>query len=356
MGNDTFDEGKCSAFLMKVMEHNAAAMTVFMCSLGDRLGLFSALATTGAATSEELADRAHIDQRYAREWLLGMHSAGYLEHDPESRRFILPREYRPVLVKEGHPFFLGAFHEHISALYPVFDKVEQAFRTGEGIDSEHYNEHFSSGLDRATHIWVERLLTQSWIPAIPRAQTLLEQGATAAEMGCGSGLALVKLAETFGRSRFVGYDIDPVAIERAEARAAAAEVSDRVSFEVVDITKEVPGQHDFVACFDVLHDVSDPAGTLAAIHKALRPEGVLLVGEWAVEDDPDEDANPLAATMYGFSIMYCVPTTLARGGEALGTLGLPEPKLRELAQQAGFSDVTPVSSGHPILGLYSLTP
>jgi 2-polyprenyl-3-methyl-5-hydroxy-6-metoxy-1,4-benzoquinol methylase len=361
MTTEGFDEKKCSAFLTKVFEHNAAAMTVFMCSLGDRLGLFKTLATAGPATSTELAERADIHERYAREWLAGMHSSGYLECDPDEGRYTLPREYRPILAKEGHPFFLGSFHEHISGLYPAFEQVLQAFQTGEGVAQTHYSEHFSNGLERATRIWVEHFLVQHWLGAIPGLQAKLEQGADVAEVGCGSGLAVIKLAQTYPNSRFVGYEMDPGCIERATARAKSAGVSEQIVFERLDVTGPLPKKFDFIACFDVLHDVPRPDKALASIRKALRPDGALLVGEWAVEQDPEEDANPLASTMYGFSIMYCVPTTIAQGsasqaGEVLGTLGLPESKLNDLAQTAGFKEVRTVQSGHPILSLYVLTP
>lgn len=356
MTSDVFDEQKRSAFLMRAMENNAAAMTVLLGSLGERLGLFKTLADQGPATSTELAERASVNERYAREWLAGMHAAGYLERDAEGLCYTLPREHRPILTKEGHPFFLGSVHEQISALYPAFDSVLSAFRGGGGVAPKTYNEHFARGLERATRIWVERMLVQQWLPQIPGAQQKLEAGADVAELGCGTGLAQIKLAQTYPASRFVGYDLDPRCIEQAAANADAAGVSDRVTFEVRDATHGLPFAVDLATCFDVLHDVPAPAQVLRAIREALRPEGILLVGEWAVEDDPDEDTYPLAATLYGFSVGYCVPTTVAQNGAALGTLGLPEAGIRALAQEVGFTDVQPLASGHPILSLYVLTP
>ena len=228
------DAAKQEAFVGKVLGDASSAMVTVLSSIGDRLGLFKELASNGPATSNELAMRASINERYAREWLGGMASAGYLEYDPSSRTFTLPPEHVAALAQENGPFFFGGMFQLMSGLEGTFDKLLDAFRNGGGVPQAAYTSHFWDGLERFTAGWFEHLMLQQWLPAMPDVQRKLEQGALAADVGCGRGQASIKLAAAFPKSRFVGYDLFEPTIEEARQKAREAGVDDRVSFEHLD--------------------------------------------------------------------------------------------------------------------------
>jgi 2-polyprenyl-3-methyl-5-hydroxy-6-metoxy-1,4-benzoquinol methylase len=211
-------------------------------------------------------------------------------------------------------------------------------------------------MDRFTAMWHENLLLQEWIPAVPDVEAKLQRGARVADVGCGQGRALIKLVERFPRSTFVGYDVFAPNVERAWANARAAGVADRVSFEVADAAQGLPERFDVVTTWDVIHDSVDPLGILRAIRGALEPDGVYLCLDINCSDRPEENTGTLAALLYGFSILYCMSSSLAHGGEGLGTLGLHEPKLRELCAAAGFSTVRRVPVENPVNSLFDIRP
>jgi SAM-dependent methyltransferase len=187
---------------------------------------------------------------------------------------------------------------------------------------------------------------------MPGAKAKLEAGCDYADVGCGSGRALIKLAREFPSTRFVGYDLFPTQVERARANAEAAGLADRIRVEVADAGEGLPEQYDVISTYDVIHDAVDPLGLLKGIRKSLKPEGIYVCLDINCADRHEENEGPLAAMFYGFSVFYCMTTSLANGGAGLGTCGLPEAKARELCTQAGFSDVRRVPIENPFNNLY----
>ncbi len=349
------DQAKVMAFMGKVTADSASTMATVMASIGDRLGLFKALAEA-PATSAELAQRAQINERYAREWLREMTSAGYLAYDPESRRFTLPAEHVPVLAQEGGPFFLaGAFQMLIAQIGP-YHQVVQAFQQGGGVPMEAYDPSIWEGMTRMSTGRYEYQLVPVWLPAMPEVQAKLERGAEVADIGCGQGKALIKLAQTYPRSRYVGYDVFAPSIARATANAQAAGVADRVRFEQRDASQGLAERYDVITTFDVVHDAVNPRGLLRAIREALRPDGRYVCLEFNSSDKLEENAGVAGSLFYGASVLYCMTTSLADHGEGLGTLGLPETTLRELARETGFGKVRRVAIEDPFGALYEMTP
>lgn len=348
------DQEKAEEFVGKVLGDTSAAMVTLLASIGDRLGLFRDLATRGPATSDELAERVGISERYAREWLGAMASAGYLEYDAEQKRFTLPLEHAPVLAQEGGPFFFGGIHQMIPAMAGVVGQVAESFRNGGGVPFEAYPPEWWDGMERFTKSWFENLLTQVWIPAMPDVQQKLERGARMADVGCGRGRALVKLAEAFPKSSYVGYDIFGPSIERANENAAQAGVADRVSFRQLDVAQGLPEQYDVIATFDVVHDAADPLRLLTAIRESLKPDGVYVCLDVNCSHKLEENFGPLGAMFHGFSVLYCMTTSLGAGGAGLGTLGFHEPKVRELCAKAGFGPVRRVPLENPFNILYEI--
>jgi 2-polyprenyl-3-methyl-5-hydroxy-6-metoxy-1,4-benzoquinol methylase len=350
------DQAKMEAFVHKVLGDTSAALTTTLAVLGDRLGLFKDLAAHGPATSGELATRTGIHERYAREWLGGMASAGYLEYEPASHRFTCPPEHAPALAQEGGPVFFGGVYQMMTGMNGVLDRLTEAFRTGGGVPQSAYHDNLWDGLERFTNGWFENLLIPHWIPAMPEVQAKLERGAQVADVGCGRGRALIKLAQAFPQARYIGYDIFGPTIERATTNAQAAGVADRVRFEQRDVSKGLPTQYDVITTFDVVHDAVDPVGLLRTIRQGLQADGVYVCLDLNCSDKLQENQGPLGAMFHGFSVLYCMTTSLAGGGMGLGTLGFHEPKVRELCTEAGFRSVRRVPLENPFNNLYEIRP
>jgi 2-polyprenyl-3-methyl-5-hydroxy-6-metoxy-1,4-benzoquinol methylase len=334
----------------------SAFMVSTLSALGDRLGLFKGLAEHGPATSGELALRAHVDERYVREWLGGITAAGYLTHDAATGRFTLPPEHAPVLAQEGGPFFFGGGYALMLAEIRQLDRIEEAFRTGRGVPLAAYGPRLQQAQERFSAVWVESLLTQAWIPAMPDVRSKLERGAAVADVGCGGGLALIKLAQAFPSSYYVGYDAFEPAIEAATENARQAGVTDRVRFQQLDVEDGLPAEYDVITTFDVVHDAAHPRKLLEAIRQSLKPSGIYVCLDMNCSDKLEENAGPIGAMLHGISVLYCLSTSIAHGGEGLGTLGLPETKLRDLATDAGFATVRRVPMENPFNILYVIRP
>jgi 2-polyprenyl-3-methyl-5-hydroxy-6-metoxy-1,4-benzoquinol methylase len=328
-----------------------------MAGIGDRLGLFALLAANEPQSSAELAGRTGLQERYLREWLAGMAAAGYLSYDPPSGRYAMPDAHVPVLADEAGVWFFGAAFFDFSTNYgETFQQLLDAFRSGGGVAQEVYGEEVAASIDRFTAPWFEHRLVPEWIPAMPDVQALLEAGAILCDVGCGRGRALITLAEAFPQCQFVGIDAYQPAIRGARAKAQNAGVQDRVRFEVADAAAGLPGRFDVITTFDVIHDSADPRGILRAIHDALEPTGryVCVDINWA--ENPEDNIGPLGTVLYGSSLAYCLPVSLASGGAGLGTLGLTPSRLNELARGAGFSHLRQVPIDDPFNNLYELTP
>lgn len=337
--NSLIDQAEVENFLDKVVADTSGLAVTILAALADRLGLFKTMAANGPVTSAELADLASIHPRYAKEWASAMFSAGYLDYDPASETFTLPAAHIPVLAEEGGPYFVGGTHQMLLGMLDIVDLLQQAFVTGHGIPMSAYGANTWEGMERDMTGVYQANLFQRWIPAMSGVQSMLKRGIDVADIGCGSGQILIMLAKEFPNSRYVGYDLFEPLVARARANAAAAGVLDNVRFEVLDGNSGVPGQFDLIITFDVIHDAADPSGLLQSIRRSLRPDGRYICMDVNCSDKLEENTGNLAALRYGFSILYCMSTSLADDGVGLGTMGLSETKMRQLCQVAGFGDV-----------------
>ena len=285
-----------------------------------------------------------------------MAAAGYVTYGPVAGRFTLPPEHAPALAEEGGPFFVGGPHQLMLAEIGQLGALAEAFRSGGGVPPAAYDAGLWEGQERFGLGWVEHLLTQVWLPALPVVKASLERGAAVADIGCGRWRALIKLAQAYPNSYFVGYDLFEPVIAQAAANARAAGVADRVRFQHLDATRGVPAQYDLITTFDVIHDAGDPLAMARTIRQALKPDGTYLCVEINCSDKLEENAGPLGALFHGISLLYCLPTSLAAGGPGLGTLGLPHPKLEELCRAAGFSEVQRLPLENPFNSVYAITP
>ncbi|MFJ3977216.1 class I SAM-dependent methyltransferase [Streptomyces sp. NPDC090021] len=349
------DGAKVEAFMEKALGDLSGAMATALCALGDRLGLFQDLAAHGPARSQDLADRLDLRERYVREWLRGLTAVGYLT-EPEPGTFALPPEHVPALADESGPMFLGGVHQMLPGLWQPYEQLVEAFRTGGGVPQTAYPPSVWDGMSRFSGSWFESVMIDDWLSTFPHVVGKLERGSHVADVGCGAGRALTVLAKAFPRSRFTGFDVFPAQVERARANADRAGVADRVSFRVLDVAQGLPGRYDIVTTFDVIHDAADPRGLLAAIRAAVKDNGDYLMLEVNSRDRPEDNVGPVASLLYGFSVFYCMTTSLAGDGAALGTCGLPEETVRALCAEAGFTEVTRSPAEDPFNVLYDVRP
>ena len=252
--------------------------------------------------------------------------------------------------------FFGGVHQMLVGMVRPNDLLVEAFRTGGGVPLSAYAEDTWAGMERFTAGWFDHLRLPVWIPSMPRVEAALARGAEVADVGCGRGRALIRLAQASPRSRFVGFDAFAPSVEHARALAAEAGVANRVRFEVHGGGGGLPGRYDVVTTFDVVHDAVDPRGLLRAIRRAVREDGTYVCLNINCSHRLEENAGPLGALFYGFSILCCMTTSLAGAGAGLGTCGFSAAVVRDLCAEAGFSSVRLVPLENPFNDLYEVTP
>ncbi len=355
--SDAIDAERLKAYAKLVFGALGGAMTAAMVHLGDRLGLYRALADAGASTSAELARRTALDERWVREWLRQQGAAGLLEHD--GGRFALTAEGRAVLADEGSPAFGAGFFAHLPQTLGIVERLPEAFRTGRGLPYDAFGPEGACGVERGFAPWFRTMLVPVALPAIPGLVERLAAGTAVADVGCGAGVALVEMAKAFPRSTFAGWEVSRHALARAEENRATAGVGNVAFHDAATDPLPEDGRFALVTTFDCLHDMTDPDGVARRIRAGLAPDGVWLVAEIKSRATYEDNVarNPMAAMMYGMSVLVCLSSALsAPGGAGLGTLGLPEEAVRRLAGNAGFRTVDPLDLGHPVNAFYVIRP
>jgi 2-polyprenyl-3-methyl-5-hydroxy-6-metoxy-1,4-benzoquinol methylase len=348
------DQAKVEQFLGRVLEDIGAATRGAMSYIGDKLGIFRAMAASGPVTVEELARKTELDARYLREWLGAMTTADYVKYDPIGRTYLLPAEHALPLADENFPFFIGGFMQLIIPVITMAPKVAEHFKSGKGVTQAEYPTETWEGMERASAPGYQHKLVQVWLEAMPEVKRKLEAGGTAVDVGCGGGRAAITLAQAFPQATVHGYDQHAGSIERARANARQAGVAERVRFEVLDGGALPAGRFDFVATFDVVHDAVDPVGLLRSIKQALTPGGTYLMMEMNASGEVHENINPVGRMLYSVSTLYCLTTSKAHGGAGIGAC-MGEPKARELARQAGFGSFEKLPIEDPFQVFYKLT-
>jgi 2-polyprenyl-3-methyl-5-hydroxy-6-metoxy-1,4-benzoquinol methylase len=355
-GATAFDKPKAKAFLARFQQDLAGAMSTRLCAIGDRLGLFKALAEHGPATSHELAARTGINERYAREWLQGLTAAEYLEVDAARMAYALPAEHAQPLADEDSPLFQGGILELLAHAQTPFEQLVEAFKTGGGVPQAHFHPNLYHGMSRSSGVRYKNLLLQQWLPSMPDVQAMLERGVSVVDIGCGKGAALMRMAEAFPKSTFLGIDAFAPQVEGANARAKEAGLAGRLHFSTGDGAEKLPANYDVIFTFDVIHDSPRPREAMRNIRNHLNPGGVYVMQEITSEDELHANIGPMAAMKYGMSLHYCMTTSLAQGGAGLGTCGMPEKMVRELSKEAGFSRVVKSPACNDFISLYEIWP
>ena len=315
--------------------------TTAMMVLGDRLGLYAALARTGPATSVELARQTATDERYVREWLAQQTAVGFLAHDAENRTFTLPPEHAAVLASDDSPASMIGAAPLATGLHRRLDEVVEVFRTGQGIPWGDQDPTIFETTERFFRVSYRNGLLTEWIPALDGVHDKLTAGGYVADIGCGHGAALILLAEAYPASRFVGFDVHEPSIVTARKRAADAGVSDRVAFEASYCQGYPQDGYDLITFFDAFHDLGDPRAAAAYARAALGDDGTLMLVEPRAGDDLGSTLAtvPIAALNYAASTFLCMPNSRSQpGGAALGSQA-GERRLRHVLAEAGFTAV-----------------
>ena len=314
-----------------------ASMNGPLVLLGDRLGLYKAMAGAGPMTAEALAKKTGTNERYIREWLAAQAAGNFLEYDAATQSFNLTNEYAQILANEAGPAFLPAVCEIMKAMFIDEPRLEEAFRSGEGVGWDEHHPCLFSGTERFFKPSYLLNLIQSWLPALEGVVGKLQKGARVADVGCGHGSSTIIMAQAYPKSHFWGFDYHEDSIEAARKKAESAGVGDRCTFEVAS-AKAYPGRdYDLVAFFDCLHDMGDPTGASAHVRKTLKPDGTWLIVEPFANDELEKNLNPIGRVFYCASTMVCTPASKAQEvGMALGAQA-GEKRLREVVTGGGFS-------------------
>ena len=330
------DEAKLNEFMGKAVLDMGAAMHAVLIRLGDRLGLYKAMADSQPVSPAELATKTGTHERYMREWLNANAASGYVMYDPATKKYTLPAEQAFALAVESSPAFLPGFYQIISSCFHDVEKMEEAFKSGKGVGWHEHHHDLFHGTERFFRPSYGANLIQSWIPALGGVDAKLRAGAKMADVGCGLGASTILMAKEYPKSEFYGFDYHEGSIVMAREAAQAAGVGDRIHFEVAP-AKSFPGKdYDFVAFFDCLHDMGDPAGASAHVRSTLKADGTWMIVEPFAENAPEMNHNPVGRIMYSASTMLCVPASMSQEvGAALGAQA-GEEKLREVVMAGGF--------------------
>src|SRR5258708_4328114 len=303
------DEARLEAFVGQAVTDMGAAISGLLLHIGDRLGLYKAMAGAGPVTAAALAARTGTAERYVREWLGNQAAGGYVTYDPADGTFELPPEQAMVVADEDSPVFLGGAFEVIASCYADHGLFADAFRTGSGVGWQEHDDRLFSGVLRFFRPGYAAHLVGEWLPALDGVVEKLRAGASVADIGCGLGASTIIMAEAFGRSTSAGFDIHEPSIAAARKAAAEAGLDHRARFETAT-AKELPGTgYDLVCMFDCLHDMGDPVGAARRIRQALAPDGTLLLVEPLAGDGLEDNLNPVGRTYYGLSTVICTPTS-----------------------------------------------
>jgi len=330
------DMDKLNAFIGQFVSDLGAAVHTGMVVIGEKLGLYKALAT-GPMTSGELAAATQTDERYLREWLASQAAGGYITFDAASNKFSLTEEQAFALAKEDSPAYLpGAFELALGSLAAV-PRIAESFRNGAGMGWHEHADGVFHGCEKFFRPGYAANLVSAWIPALEGVQQKLEAGGRVADVGCGKGASTLLMAKAFPKSRFYGFDYHDKSIEAAREAAQREGVADRVSFEVAK-AKEFPGKgYDFVAVFDCLHDMGDPVGAAAHVRQSMAKDGTWMIVEPFANDRLQDNLNPVGRVYYSFSTLLCTPCSRSQEvGLCLGAQA-GESRIREVVRAAGFS-------------------
>jgi 2-polyprenyl-3-methyl-5-hydroxy-6-metoxy-1,4-benzoquinol methylase len=330
------DEDKLMQFVFRAVDEVGATLNAALVVMGDKLGLYRALAESGPLSPEELAKRTDTAERYVREWLNAQAAGGFVAYDADTGRYSLPPEQAVALTQEDSPAYLPGFFQ--IALGSVIDspRIVEKARGGGGLGWHEHVHDVHEGCERFFRPGYNAHLVAEWLPALEGVVEKLERGALVADVGCGHGSSTILMARAFPNSTFVGSDYHDGSIETARKRAEEAGVGDRVSFQVSPASAYSGSGYDLVTMFDCLHDMGDPVGAARHVRSTLKPDGTWMIVEPNAGDRVEDNFNPVGRAYYGFSTLLCTPASLSQDvGLALGAQA-GEARIRDVVGAGGF--------------------
>jgi 2-polyprenyl-3-methyl-5-hydroxy-6-metoxy-1,4-benzoquinol methylase len=333
----TINEDRMNEFLGKVVGDFGAALSSSLAYIGQKLGLYKALAEGASFTPVELAEKTSTNERYVREWLINQAASGYVHYDAESGRYSLPPEQATALTDDSSPFYVGGGFHVIKAMTHAVSRIEDAFKNGGGMLWGEHDPDLFVGTERFFRPGYATHLIASWIPSLTGIEEKLKAGGKVADVGCGHGSSTIIMAQAYPKSRFWGFDNHEKSIATARERANDAGVSDRVTFEVANASELPDRRYDLVAFFDCLHDMGDPVGACKRAFEILAPNGSALIVEPMAGNKVEENFNPIGRTFAAASTLCCTANSMALGGPALGAVA-PESAIRDVVLAGGFTE------------------
>ena len=331
------DNDKLMAFLGQVIGELGATVNAGLIVVGDRLGLYRAMAAAGPITSAELADKTGTAERYVREWLNAQAAGGFVRYDAATNRYELPVEQALALADEDSPAFVCGAFELATATLKAAPHIEDVFRSGTGYGWHQHDAGVPTGCERFFRPGYNANLVSTWIPTLQGVEDKLRVGARIADIGCGLGASSRLMAQAYPRSRVSGFDYHDESIELARKKAKAAGLEDRLTFEVASASTFPGSGYDLITVFDSLHDMGDPVGAARHVKQALAADGTWMIVEPIAGDSVDQNLNPVGRAYYAFSTFLCVPNSLSQDvGLALGAQA-GEKRIRDVVTAAGFT-------------------
>jgi SAM-dependent methyltransferase len=335
----TIDEAKLEAFMGVAVTDMGAAISAVMNRIGDRCGLYRAMAHAGPLTSQQVAERAGCDERYVREWLSNQACGGYVEYDAAAGTFTLPEEQALALAEESSPFYIMGGYDVMASVWADEDKFVEMFKTGKGVGWHEHDPRLYSGTERFFRPGYQAHLVAEWIPALEGVEEKLRAGAKVADVGCGHGASTIIMAAAYPASQFTGIDYHDASIARAKELAQEAGVADRCTFTVGTAQDFVGSGFDLVCNFDCLHDMGDPVGAAAHTRRTMADDGTYMIVEPNAGDALSDNLNPVGRLFYGASTVICTPSSKAQPvALALGAQA-GQKRLTEVLNEAGFGRV-----------------
>jgi 2-polyprenyl-3-methyl-5-hydroxy-6-metoxy-1,4-benzoquinol methylase len=329
-------EDKMNAFLGKVVGDFGAALSSSLAYIGQKLGLYKAMAAGGPVTPVELAQQTSTNERYIREWLINQAAGGYVDYDPATGRYSLSPEQAAALTDEASPFFVGGGFYVVKAMTAAVSRIEDAFKNGGGLLWGEHDPDLFVGTERFFRPGYATHLVASWIPSLAGVEEKLKAGGKVADIGCGHGSSTIIMAQAYPASKFWGFDNHETSIETARQRAKDARVSDRVTFEVANAGDFPDHQYDLIAFFDCLHDMGDPVSACKRAFATLADDGAVLIVEPMAGNTVEENFNIIGRTFAGASTLCCTANSMALGGPALGAVAT-EDAIRDTVLAGGFT-------------------
>jgi 2-polyprenyl-3-methyl-5-hydroxy-6-metoxy-1,4-benzoquinol methylase len=332
------NEQKLHDFMLKAVGDIASTMSAMLLIIGDRLGLYKAMAESGQPiTSDELAKKTNTNERIIREWLANQAAGGYITYNASDGKYTIPPEQAMALADENSPVYIHGAYQSIRSFFKDEDKFIEMFKSGKGLRwGEHHHDLFEGTARFFKPNYIGNLVS-SWIPSLDGVEEKLKQGAKVADIGCGYGISTTLMAKAYPNSKFYGFDNHSPSIEQAKELSKKEGITGNVEFSSISANdKSIGNDYDLITFFDCLHDMGDPIGAMKFAKQSLKPDGTCMIIEPMANDKIEENLNLIGRTYYAASTLVCVPNSLADNGPALGAQA-GEKKIKEISEAAGFT-------------------